>query len=115
MYGEKNILTMNFLVIGDVFGRSGRKAIKENLNLIQKKFNIDFTIVNGENSAGGLGITPKIYEDFINWGANAVTLGNHAWEKKEIIQYINENPDNNIIRPLNFELGSPGQGLKIFS
>jgi len=69
---------MNFLVIGDVVGRSGRNALQNNLFEIQKKFSIDFTIVNGENSAGGYGITGKIYEDIISWGANAVTLGNHA-------------------------------------
>ena len=73
---------MNFLVIGDVVGRSGRTALKENLKKIQKQFNIDFTIVNAENSAGGYGLTGKIYEDLISWGADAITLGNHAWNKK---------------------------------
>jgi len=72
---------MNFLIIGDVVGRSGRNALQNNLKKIQKKFSIDFTIINGENSAGGYGITGKIYEDIISWGANAVTLGNHAWKK----------------------------------
>ena len=93
---------MNFLLIGDVVGRSGRNAIQKYLPEIQKKFQIDFTIINGENSAAGYGITGKIYEDFINWGADAITLGNHAWKKDEIIPYMENNPDHSIIRPLNF-------------
>ena len=77
---------MNFLVIGDVVGRSGRTALKENLKKIQDQFNISFTIINAENSAGGYGLTGKIYEELISWGADAVTLGNHAWKQKEIIE-----------------------------
>ena len=106
---------MNFLVIGDVVGRSGRNALQRHLPDIKKKFHIDFTIINGENSAAGYGITGKIYEDFINWGADAITLGNHAWKKDEIIPYMENNPDHSIIRPLNFPDGSPGQGYKIFN
>ena len=98
---------MNFLVIGDVVGRSGRNALQRHLPDIKKKFHIDFTIINGENSAAGYGITGKIYEDFINWGADAITLGNHAWKKDEIIPYMENNPDHSIIRPLNFPDGSP--------
>ena len=79
---------MNFLVIGDVVGRSGRNALQRHLPDIKKKFHIDFTIINGENSAAGYGITGKIYEDFINWGADAITLGNNAWKKDEIIPYM---------------------------
>ena len=82
---------MNFLVIGDVVGRSGRMALKKNLTKIQKQFNIDFTSVNAENSAGGFGLTGKIYEDLISWGADAITLGNHAWKQKEIIGYMEKN------------------------
>tara|TARA_A100001011_G_scaffold34269_1_gene32676 strand:- start:1003 stop:1818 length:816 start_codon:yes stop_codon:yes gene_type:complete len=106
---------MNFLVIGDVVGRSGRTALKKNLSKIQKKFDIDFTIVNAENSAGGFGLTGKIYEDLISWGADAITLGNHAWKQKEIIGYMEKYPNHSIIRPLNFEIGSPGNGFKIFT
>ena len=87
----------------------------KSIYLRSKKFQIDFTIINGENSAAGYGITGKIYEDFINWGADAITLGNHAWKKDEIIPYMENNPDHNIIRPLNFSEGSPGQGYKVFN
>jgi metallophosphoesterase (TIGR00282 family) len=106
---------MNFLIIGDVVGRSGRNAIQKHLKKIQSQFEIDFTILNGENSAGGYGITGQIYEDFMSWGIDAITLGNHAWKKPEIIDYIKVNPDCNIIRPLNFKEDSPGQGYKIFT
>ena len=87
---------MNFLIIGDVVGRSGRNAIQNNLKKIQEHFSIDFTIINGENSAGGYGITGKIYEDMMSWGADAITLGNHAWKKEEIITYMQNNPDHNL-------------------
>ena len=106
---------MKFLLIGDVVGRSGRLALKNNLPKIKDKFEIDFTIVNAENSAGGYGITGKIYEEMISWGVDVVTLGNHAWKKDDIITYIENNPQNNIIRPLNFQQDSPGQGFKIFN
>ena len=106
---------MNFLIIGDVVGRTGRNALQNNLKIIQKKFSIDFTIINGENSAGGYGITGKIYEDMMSWGADAITLGNHAWKQEEIITYMQNNTDHNIIRPLNFTEDSPGQGYKIFT
>ena len=102
---------MNFLIIGDVVGRTGRNALQNNLKKIQKKFSIDFTIINGENSAGGYGITGKIYEDMMSWGADVITLGNHAWKQEEIITYMKDNPDHNIIRPLNFTEDSPGQWI----
>ena len=87
---------------------------------IYKKFQEEFgveesAIINAENSAGGYGLTGKIYEELISWGADAITLGNHAWKQKEIIEYMDQNPDHNIIRPLNFEVGSPGRGFKIFT
>ena len=65
---------MNFLVIGDVVGRTGRTALKENLKKIQDQFKISFTIINAENSAGGYGLTGKIYEDLISWGADAIII-----------------------------------------
>jgi len=105
---------MNFLMIGDVVGRTGRNALQSHLSEIKRKFEIDFTIVNAENSAAGFGITPKIYEEFISMGVDAVTLGNHSWDKNEIIDYMELNPNHSIIRPLNFLNNSPGRGYKIF-
>lgn len=105
---------MNFLIIGDVVGRSGRNALKEKLSAIKIKNKIDFTIVNAENSAAGFGLTGKIYEEMISWGADAVTLGNHAFDRDDIISYMENNPNHNIIRPLNFLEEAPGRGFKIF-
>ncbi len=106
---------MNFLMIGDVVGRVGRNALHSHLSQIKKKYEIDFTIVNAENSAAGFGLTPKIYEDLISIGVDAVTLGNHSWDKNEIIDYMEANPDHSIIRPINFLNNSPGRGYKIFN
>ena len=105
---------MNFLFIGDLVGRAGRNALHKHLPKIKEKYKIDFTVVNAENSAAGFGITPKIYEELTSLGVDAVTLGNHSWDKPEIIDYINTNPNNNIIRPINFLKNSPGNGFKIF-
>jgi metallophosphoesterase (TIGR00282 family) len=105
---------MNFLMIGDVVGRVGRNALRTHLSEIKKKFDIDFTIINAENSAAGFGLTPKIYEELITMGADVVTLGNHAWDKIEIIDYMEANPNHSIVRPLNFLNDSPGKGYKIF-
>ena len=101
-------------MIGDVVGRAGRNALQSHLADIKRKFEIDFTIVNAENSAAGFGITPKIYEELISMGVDAVTLGNHSWDKNEIIEYMENNPDHSIIRPLNYLNNSPGRGYKIF-
>ena len=106
---------MRVLFIGDVVGKKARILTCQIIKEYKKLKKVDIVIVNAENSAGGYGLTGKIYEDLISWGADAITLGNHAWKQKEIIEYMNQNPDHNIIRPLNFEVGSPGRGFKIFT
>lgn len=73
---------MNILFIGDIYGRTGRNLLKDNLIKIIDEYKIDFTIANGENSAGGVGITKEIYEDLTSYGIDVVTLGNHAWAQK---------------------------------
>ena len=91
---------MNILILGDICGISGMKAIKSYLKKIIKKNNIDFTVVNGENAAdNGKGITKKNVEDIINSGADVITSGNHIWDQKEIIEVISNN--NRVIRPEN--------------
>lgn len=99
---------MRILFIGDVIGRSGRNAITEHLPGLVKDWALDCTIVNGENSAGGFGITEAIYHEFIDAGADAVTLGNHAWRQKEAMVFIARVPA--LIRPLNFPKRNPGRG-----
>ena len=103
---------MKILILGDVMGLSGRMAIKKNLLDIIKNQAIDFTILNGENSADdGKGITKNIAEDFLN-GADVITSGNHIWDKKETTEYINK--ENRLLRPSNLPEGSPGNGYGIY-
>jgi len=103
---------MKILFIGDVVGEAGRKAIIHHLPEIRKKLNPDSIIVNGENAAHGFGITPQICEEFLDIGVNCLTSGNHIWDKKEIIPYINKEP--RLIRPLNFPEGTPGNGVHTY-
>ena len=104
---------MNILLLGDVMGPSGRKAIVKELPKIIKKKKIDFTIVNGENSGDlGVGITKKIFDDFLNAGADVVTTGNHVWDEKEAMEFITK--EKRLLRPQNLTKGSPGNGYGIF-
>ena len=105
---------MNILILGDIVGPSGTKAvIKELPNLIKKK-KIDFVIVNGENAADtGLGITKKNMEDFLKAGADVITTGNHVWDEKETMEFISE--EKRLLRPQNLTKGSPGNGYGIFN
>ena len=103
---------MNILTIGDIVGEIGvRKIVKELPNL-KEKYNIDFCVINGENSAGGMGITKKIFDTLIKAGADVITMGNHTWGKKDIFSFID---DNKIIRPANYSRGLPGNGYSIFT
>ena len=101
---------MKILIIGDIVGNSGVKKVKEILPEYKKQNNIDFVIANGENSADGMGITLKIYEDLKKCGVDMVTMGNHTWGKKEIFNFIE---DDSIIRPANYPTGVPGAGYRI--
>ncbi len=104
---------MKILVLGDVMGSSGRKALKKNLNNIIKKNEINFTIINGENSADdGKGITKDIAEEFFSQGIDVITSGNHIWDKEETTKYIET--ENRLLRPANLVDGSPGKGYGIF-
>ena len=90
-------------------GRPGRAVVKEQLPWLIKEFEPTFVIVNGENSASGVGITPSIANDLFSWGADVITLGNHAYHKKEIYGYLDE-PGKNIVRPANVPPNNPGKG-----
>ncbi|MGB3489275.1 MAG: TIGR00282 family metallophosphoesterase [Xanthobacteraceae bacterium] len=102
---------MRILFIGDVVGRSGRDAIMEHLPKAIADWKLDLTVVNGENSAGGFGITEAIYNDFIDAGADAVTLGNHSWNQKEALVFIERAP--RLVRPINYMPGTPGRGAAL--
>ena len=99
---------MNILFLGDIMGRSGREVVFKELPSLKIKLEIDVVIINGENAAGGFGITPKICEEFYELGVQVITSGNHIWDKKDIIPYINR--DKNLLRPANYPLSVPGQG-----
>ena len=101
---------MKILAVGDIVGRTGVDKLKEELPKIIKEYNIDFTIVNGENAADGMGLTEKMYKEILNSGANIVTMGNHTWAKREIFNFID---DEKIIRPANYPNNNPGKGFKI--
>ena len=105
---------MNILILGDVVGPSGRKALIEKLpNLIKKK-KLDFVIVNGENAAdSGVGITKKNTEDFFKAGTDVITSGNHIWDEKETMDFITS--EKRLLRPENLIMGSPGTGVGIFN
>jgi metallophosphoesterase (TIGR00282 family) len=103
---------MNILMVGDVVGRPGRDAVRDMLRNVQQRFDIEFTLVNTENSAGGMGLTPDIANLFFKWGADVQTGGNHIWQKKDIIPYIESEP--RLIRPANFSDGVPGRGYGVF-
>ena len=105
---------MKILLLGDIMGPSGRKAIIENLPELIKKKEIDFVILNGENAADpGVGITKEIVEDFIKSGADVITTGNHVWDQKEVVEFISI--EKRLLRPKNLIKGSPGNGHGIFN
>ena len=99
---------MRILFIGDIVGRSGRNVLLDRLPKLIAEWQLDFVVVNGENAAGGFGITEAIYEEFIDAGADAITLGNHAWDQREALVFIERAP--RLIRPINYPSGTPGRG-----
>ena len=102
---------MNILILGDIVGEVSVKKVKEILPNLIKANDIDFVIVNGENSAGGMGITAKIYKDLILSGVNVITMGNHTWGKKDIFNIID---NKNLLRPANYPEGVVGNGYGIY-
>src|SRR5690625_466792 len=102
---------MKILFIGDVVGSPGRKMITDYVPRLKDKYKPQVTIINGENAASGKGITEKIYKQFLNIGAQVVTLGNHTWNKRDIFEYIVYAPL--IIRLANFPVSKPGIGMTV--
>jgi metallophosphoesterase (TIGR00282 family) len=102
---------VRILLIGDVVGRSGRYSVVERLPELIQEWQLDFVVVNGENAAGGFGITETIYKDLIGAGADVITLGNHAWDQKEALVFIGRAP--RLIRPVNYPKGTPGRGATL--
>ena len=103
---------MRVLFLGDIVGRAGRKAVLTRLPELKQRLRPDFIVINGENAAGGFGITETICNDLFDAGADVITTGNHAWDQREIIQHIDQEP--RLLRPLNYPDGSPGRGAGLF-
>ena len=104
---------MKLLYCGDIVGRSGRVIVLQELPHLKKALALDFIIANGENAAHGFGINKSICKDLYSVGVDVITTGNHIWDQKEIISYIDQ--DKRLIRPLNYPLGTPGRGYTLIS
>lgn len=100
---------MNLLFIGDVVSSMGRDMVKEYLPKLKEKYRPHITVINGENAAGGKGITEKIYRGFLEAGAQVVTLGNHTWDNREVFEFIDD--AKYLVRPANFPENNPGKGI----
>lgn len=103
---------MKLLFIGDVVGRPGREVLENNLPLLENKYDIDFTIVNGENASGGFGMDLKAYDMISACGADAFTMGNHTFDNRKIFDFIDKK--DNIVRPYNMSVKAPGVGIRTF-
>jgi metallophosphoesterase (TIGR00282 family) len=107
---------VNILFVGDVFGSPGRHIVREHLPHVLETHAVDLLVINGENAAGGFGITPSIAEELFDLGAHVITTGNHIWDKKEIVEYMAVPANSHargrrVLRPANFAHGTPGFGL----
>lgn len=108
---------MRILFIGDIFGRPGRNIVREHVGRLVKEHAVDLCIANGENAAGGFGLTPAIAEEFFDLGIDVITTGNHVWDKRELLEYFNAavnepySPARRVLRPANYPAGTPGVGV----
>ncbi|QHS51603.1 TIGR00282 family metallophosphoesterase [Edaphobacter sp. 12200R-103] len=107
---------MNILFVGDIFGSAGRHIVHEHLPHVVETNAVDLIVINGENAAGGFGITPSIAEEIFDLGAHVITTGNHIWDKREIFEYMTVPADSHergrrVLRPANYAVGTPGFGV----
>ena len=108
---------MNLLFIGDIFGSAGRRIVREHIGHVRQAHEVDLVVINAENAAGGFGLTPQIAEDLFELGADVLTTGNHVWDKRELIDYMNsvaadsQERARRVLRPINMLPGLPGYGL----
>ncbi|MDE3239884.1 MAG: TIGR00282 family metallophosphoesterase [Paracoccaceae bacterium] len=104
---------MKILFLGDVMGRAGRAAITDRLPKLRADLGLDFVVVNGENASSGMGLTAEHARLILNAGADCVTLGDHAFDQKDMLQFIESEP--RILRPLNYAKTAPGKGARLFA
>lgn len=103
---------MNLLFIGDIVGRPGRDAVKALLPELVRRYQVDFTVANGENASGGLGITQSVAEELFQAGIEVLTTGNHVWRQREAVGYLGTEP--RLLRPANYPTEAPGRGGQVF-
>jgi metallophosphoesterase (TIGR00282 family) len=104
---------MRILFIGDIVGRSGRAIVLQRLPELLRDWKLDFVAANGENAAGGFGITEAIYQEFVDVGIDVITGGNHSWDQKEALVFIERAPK--LLRPVNYPPGTPGRGVALLN
>jgi len=108
---------LNILFIGDIFGSAGRRIVREHIGYLRELHKVELVIINAENAAGGFGVTPQIAEDLFDLGADVLTTGNHIWDKRELIDYLNSAPADSlerprrVLRPANLQPHLPGYGV----
>ena len=102
---------MKILFIGDTVARAGRTMVHDCLKHLKEEYEVDLTILNCENAAAGFGVTPTIADEFLDWGVDVLTSGNHIWDKKEIFPYLDKHP--RILRPANYPPDNPGRGCVV--
>jgi 2',3'-cyclic-nucleotide 2'-phosphodiesterase len=108
---------MNILFVGDIFGSAGRKIVREHLGHVREAHDVELLIMNVENAAGGFGVTPEIADDLFDLGVDAMTTGNHVWDKRELLEYLGSAPADSqdrprrLLRPANMQPGLPGYGV----
>ncbi len=100
---------MNLLFIGDIYSSVGRNMVAANLSELQATYGVQLTIANAENSAGGFGVTPQIADELLELGVDAITTGNHVWDKRDFYEYLDRSP--RVTRPANYPEELPGKGL----
>src|ERR1700754_4374722 len=102
---------MRLLFLGDIVGRTGRNAVIERLPGLRADWKLDAVVINGENAAGGFGLTEAIFDEVVGAGADVVTLGNHAFDQREALVFIERAP--RLVRPANYPWGTPGRGATL--
>ena len=108
---------MKILFVGDIFGSAGRKIVREHIGHVREAHQVDLTIMNVENAAGGFGVTPQIADDLFELGVDVMTTGNHVWDKRDLMDYLSSVPEDSkerprrVLRPANLQPGLPGYGV----
>jgi len=108
---------LKILFVGDIFGSAGRRIVREHIGHVREAHDVELVVINAENAAGGFGVTPQIAEELFDLGADVLTTGNHVWDKRELLDYLNSAPAESkerprrVLRPANMQPGLPGYGV----